>query len=1030
MIERLVSWVLRNRPIVIFFYLFVLVLGVYIVNVIPIDAIPDLGENQQIIIVNWEGKDPKTIEEQITYPLSGKLFGIPGLKSIRSSSSYGYSMIYLILEEGVDFYWARSRVVERIQQIIPSLPEGARVELGPDATALGQVFWYYIQSDSMDLVEMRTLQDWYIKFQISSVSGVAEVASIGGFVKQYQISIDPYKLLSYNISINEIFEAVKKANYEVGAGEIEISGREVLVRSEGFIRSKDDIENIVIRHTNGIPIMLKDIAQVDIVNEPRRGVLIDSKGREIVGGVVIIRYGTNPKEVITRVKEKIDEINSILPKGTRIIPYYDRTDIIKKVEQSLIKTLVEETLIVILVIFLFLAHIRSSFVISLSLPFSILIAFVVMYLIKVDGNIMSISGIAIAIGTLVDISIIVVENIYRRASIEKGKDIQEVIVKALGEVGPAIVSSILMIVISFLPIFFLTGREGKLFHPLAYTKTLSMLASLFVALTLCPVLASLLVKGRISSYEENFISKVVVSLYKRVITFLFDRKIIIFGISAVLVTLSVFLSFRIGREFMPQLDEGSILYMPSSTPAISITKAKEVMALQNRIISSIPEVKEVVGKIGRMESATDPAPVEMFETIIILKDKSEWREGMTKEKIISELDSKLKMPGFANIWTQPIINRIDMLSTGIRTQVGLKIFGSDIYKLQELANDTKNILGGITGIKNLYVEQITGKPYIQITPDRMNLSMYGISVEDFNKIIEIAIGGAKITYTIESRERYSIKVRFYRELIDSVEEIKRLPIFLPSGAQVSLGTLADVKLVEMPSMINSENGLPRVIIFFKIEGRDIVSTIEEAKSRINSELRDKIPPGYFYEFDGDYKNQVRASNTLMFIIPISLLVIILIGYLSFRSFLSSILIFTSIPVSIAGGIILLYISGYKFSVAVWTGFLSLFGICANDALVITTYIVERLREKNIESINQLRQVILDAGIARIRPAIMIMVTVLFSLLVVILVPGVGKEVMIPMAIPMIGGMLTLPIAWFVIPLLYETIYSRKLRRNV
>lgn len=1026
MIEKVVDWVLHNRGIVIIFYVFLLIAGLYVVNVIPIDAIPDVGENQQVLVITWEGKDPKTIEDQVTYPLVSKFFGIPGLKTIRSSSSYGFSMIYLIFEGNVEFYWSRSRIIEKLQQIIPILPEGVKVELGPDATGLGQVFWYYIHSDSMDLVELRTLQDWYIRYQLSSVKGVSEVASIGGFVKQYQISVDPNKLLIYNIGINDLMDAIKKSSYEIGAGEVEVSGREVLIRSDGFIRGKEDIEHNLVAYRNGVPIMIKDIATVDIVNEPRRGVLIDGKGREVVGGVVIIRYGENPREVISRVKEKINQLNALLPKGTKIIPYYDRTEIIEKVEHSLVKTLIEEGLIVIFVIFLFLSHLRSSFVISLSLPFSILIAFIVMYVFRIGGNIMSISGIAIAIGTLVDISIIAVENIYRNMSIRKSENVMSVILYSLKEVGPAITSSMLMIVVSFLPIFFLTGREGKLFHPLAYTKTLSIIGSLVVALTLCPVLASFLVKGKIKSYEESFLSRLIVRLYERVISFLFDKKIIVFVLSALLVFVSVILSFRIGREFMPQLDEGSILYMPSSTPAISITKAKEVMALQNRIISSVPEVREVVGKIGRMESATDPAPVEMFETIITLKDRSLWRKGITKEKIIQELNEKLKIPGFANIWTQPIINRIEMLSTGIRTQVGVKIFGSDIYKLQEIADKIKDILGGVRGVKDLYVEKLTGKPYIQIIPDRFKLSMYGISIEEFNKFVELAIGGMKISYSIEGRERYSIKIRFYREIIDSPEKIKRLFVPLPDGKQVPLSYLAEVKLVEMPSMINSENGLLRIIIFFNVEGRDVVSFVEEAKDKIDRNLKGQIPPGYFYEFDGEYKNQARASKTLLIVIPLSLLIILVIGYINFRSILSAILIFTSIPVSISGGIILLYVLGHNFSVATWTGFLSLFGIAANDAIVITTYIIDRLKDTKISSVSQLRSLIIDAGKARIRPAMMIMITVLLSLAVVILIPGVGKEVMVPMAIPMVGGMITLPIAWFIIPLVYETIYSRKL----
>lgn len=1026
MISKLIEVILKNLNIVILFYFVIVIVGLYIVNKLPIDAIPDLGENQQIVIVSWEGKDPKTIEQQISYPLTSKLLGIPNLKAVRSSSSYGYSIIYVIFKDNVDFYWARTRIIEKLQQILPTLPEGAKVEIGPDATGLGQVFWYYIESSSLDLSELRTLQDWYIKFQLTSVDGVSEVASVGGFVRTYQVTLDPYKLVAYNITVDEIVESLRKANYEIGAGEIEMSGREVIIRSEGFIKNKKDIEDNVVVYRDGVPIMIKDIGVVEIANEPRRGVLIDRNGNEVVGGVVIIRYGTNPREVIERVKKKIDEINSTLPSDTKIVPYYDRTEIIEKVEQSLVKTLIEESLIVIAVIFIFLLHIRSSLIVIVSLPISVMIAFIVMYILKIDGNIMSISGIAIAIGTLVDISIISVENIYRHLSLSRDEDRFKVILNAIKEVGPAITTSILMIVVSFLPIFFLTGREGKLFHPLAYTKTLSMIGSWVVAITLVPALAAIFMRGHIKSVDDNPLSRILVVRYERILFYLFDKKIFVFGLSLFIIVIAIVLSFRIGREFMPQLDEGSILYMPSSTPAISITKAKEVMALQNRLISSLPEVKDVVGKIGRMDSATDPAPVEMFETIITLKDRSEWRKGMTKEKIIEQLNDMINIPGFANVWTQPIINRIEMLSTGIRTQVGIKIFGNDLDKLQEIANEIKGILGGIRGVKNLYVEQLVGKPYIQIIPDRFKLATYGISIEYFNRFIETAIGGMVVTYSVEGRERYSIRVRFPREVIDSLDKIKSLFIGLPDGRQIPLSYLADVGIVNMPSMINSENGLSRIIILFNVYDRDIIGVIEEAREKINKKMKGKIPAGYFYEFDGEYKNQISASRTLSVVIPLSLLSIIIIGYLNFRSLISSLLLFTSIPVSIAGGIILLFLSGYNFSVAVWTGFLSLFGIAANDAVVITTYITERLKQSKILSVQDLRMVIADAGKARIRPALMIMVSVLASLTIIVSIPGVGKEILIPMAIPMIGGMITLPLAWFVIPLLYETIYSKRI----
>jgi len=1030
MINKLIDWCLKNRFVVLVFTGIVILWGIYAINRVPVDAIPDIAENQQIIFVDWPGRDAQTIEDQITYPLTTKLYGIPGVKTIRASSAFGFSMIYVIFHDWVDFYWSRERILEKLQQAKEFLPQGVVPVLGPDATGLGQVFWYTVEGEGYNLQELRSLQDWYIRYHLSSVEGVAEVASVGGFVKQYQIDIDPNKLLIYGVKLSDVFNAVRNSNIDVGAKVVERGGMEFIIRGVGFIKKVEDIENIVVGSYNGTPVFIKNIAKVQIGPEFRRGVLYKAD-KEVVGGVVIVRYKENPLEVIKRVKQRIKEIELGLPKGVKIIPFYDRTELIKRTINTLRDTLILEIIITIFTVIVFINHFRTSLIISFTLPLAVLISFIVMYYLKIDSNIMSLSGIAIAIGTLVDMGIIMSENSYRHLVLDGGKRPRlEVILEASKEVGSAVMTAILTTVVSFIPVFALEAQEGKLFRPLAYTKTFVLLASVFIALTLTPTLCFYLLRGKLIPVEEAPFSKFLVRYYEKILRWILAHRKTFLSIPAAVLIISLFIAPRIGREFMPPFDEGSILFMPVVSPAISLTEAQRIMKIQNKIISSFPEVDSVVGKIGRAETATDPAPVEMFETIINLKPKKYWRKGMTKEKLIHEMDAALKFPGVANIWTQPIVNRIDMLSTGIRTSVGVKIFGTDIKKLEQIAEEIKNIVKDVKGVEDLYAEKITGKPYLEIIPDREKIARYGLTIRDVQDLIEIAIGGENLTTVFEGRERYPVRVRYFRELRDSPQKIRRILVPTPTGSYIPLGQIAEIKLVEGPAMINSENGMLRAYVLMNVRGRDLVGFVEEASKLVAKKMAGKLPPGYSIQWSGHFENQVRARKRLSVLVPISLFINYMLIFMNFKSHRKALTIFTAIPVTFAGGILLLAIYGYNFSVAVWVGFIALFGIAVDDGVLITTYLHQVFAERKPKTKQEIIEATVYAGKARIRPAFMTTITTILALLPIFLFGGTGKEVMRPMAIPSFGGMIIEMITWFIVPTIYSWFEEKKLHKKI
>ena len=1084
MINKLISYCLKTPFIVFVIYICLIFWGVWALTNIPIDAIPDIGEKQVIVYTDWPGRSAQDVEDQVTYPLSVAMRGVPGVKTIRASSAFGFSEVYLIFEDKVDYYWARSRVLEKLNLASGKIPIGVMPVLGPDATGLGQIFWYTVEGEGYTPEELRTKQDWFIRYQLNSVKGVSEVASIGGFVKQYQIDLDPNKLLAYEVNLDDVLKAVKDSNIDVGAKVIESSGMEFIVRGLGFIKSVEDIENTVVKYYKNTPVYVKNVAAVQLGPEFRRGAL-DKEGKDVVGGVVVMRYGENAMQTIHRVKEKIKDIQKGLPPGVKIIPFYDRTELIHRTIGTLKEALVLEIIITMVVVVPFLAHIFAGFIICIALPFSVMIGFIAMYYFKIDSNIMSISGIAIAIGTLVDMGIIMTENCYRRLLTERGaiqsglKTRLEVVFGAAEEIGSAVMTAILTTVVSFLPVFALTAQEGKLFHPLAWTKTLVLLSSVVIALTLTPVLCLYFLKGKLRQPEENILVKKLQGRYEKVLRwvlahraaflfipwsvfmgslpFIIPRNIISLTVFLALGAITLFLilpkkfksslvliiivaiasgwfwlSPRIGREFMPAFDEGTILFMPVMRPSVSLTEACRVMQTQDRIIKSFPEVEMVVGKLGRAETATDPAPIEMFETIITLKPKNLWRKGMTKDKLVREMNAALQIPGVSNIWTQPIINRIDMLATGIRTSVGVKVFGPDLKGIEDIAQKVENIVRDIPGAVDLYSEKIVGKPYIEFKIRRDQIARFGLSIREVQDVIEMAIGGENITTTVEGRERYPVRVRYARELRDNPESLKRVFVSTKEGAQIPITQLADIYFVTGPAMINSENGLLRAYVLMNVRGRDMVGFVEEASKIVKEKL--KLPPGYFIEWSGQFENQVRSTRKIMVLLPISLLVNFLLIYMNFRSIPKSIFIFTAIPVTLSGGVWLLAVynmlKGFNFSVAVWVGFIALFGVAVDDGVLITTYLDDVFRERKgkIKTKEDIVEATVYAGLGRIRPAFLTTITTIVALLPIMFLKGTGSEIMQPMAIPSLGGMVIEMITWFIVPCLYSWREERRLAK--
>jgi copper/silver efflux system protein len=1012
MINWLIEWSLKNRVVVIAIYIGLMAAGYWALTRTPIDAIPDVSDNQIIVFTDWAGRSPQEVEDQITYPLATNLQGLPGVRTVRASSAFSFSMVNVIFEDDVDLYWARTRILERLNLVTKQLPAGVTPTLGPDASGVGQVFWYTLESDTMNLRDLRTLQDWFVRYQLNSVSGVAEVASVGGYVQQYQIDVDPNKLRAFNLPLSAVLDAVGRSNNNVGGNVVEQAGEWAVVRGIGLVEGIEDVENVVIGASNGTPIYVKNVAEVKIGNAFRTGSL-DKNGREAVGGVVIMRYGVSALEVIENVKRKIEEIKPGLPAGVSIVPFYDRTQLINRTADTLKEALIEELILVTLANLIFLAHFRSVFIVTIPLPLAVLISFLFMYFAGITSNIMSLAGIAIAISDLVDAGIVVTENAYRAIE-SKGIDTNDKravwreVLEATKMVGRPIFSSIAIIILAFIPVFALTGQEGKLFHPLAFTKTFAMIGAAFMAVTLVPVLCSYFLRGKLRDEDWNPIMRVLRRVYKPfLIAALRHRGITVLAALAFFVG-AAYVATKIGSEFMPPLNEGDLMYMPVTDPGISLEEATRVMQKQDQIIQTFPEVAWAVGKAGRAETSTDPSPINMNETVIHLKPESEWREGMTREKLVTEMDAALRMPGVTNIWTQPIINRIEMLATGIRSQVGIKIFGNDLKALEDYSRKVAAVVREIPGAADVYAEQITGAPYIDIDINRQAAARYGIDLKTIQDAIEAGIGETNLTVTIEGRQRFPIRVRYAPEYRRSPEAIGRIPVAAPSGAPIPLSELTTIRTVEGPAMIQSENGLLRGTVLLSVRGRDIGSFVEEANAAILSKVQ--LPAGYYINWSGQYENQERARKRLMFVVPVVIVIIFMTLYMTYRSFLEAAHVLLFVPFALTGGVYLLWMLDYNFSVAVWVGFIALFGAAVQTGIVMVVYLEEAVKRKKEElgKLNKetLLEAVTEGALLRLRPKVMTVTTIIFGLLPIMWSTSAGSEVMKPLATPVFGGMLS------------------------
>ncbi|WP_373499635.1 efflux RND transporter permease subunit [Desulfococcus sp.] len=1074
MIEKIIEICARNRFMVFAAVALLTMGGGYALKHIPLDALPDISDVQVIIYTPWEGRSPDLIEDQVTYPVVTALISAPQVKTVRGFSDFGFSFVYAIFEDGTDIYWARSRVLEYLQQISGRLPEGASPVLGPDATGVGWVFTYALvdESGEYDLAYLRTLQDWYLRYSLASVAGVAEVASVGGFVKQYQVNIDPNRLSAYGISIREVMERIRMSNNDVEGRLIEMSGREYMVRGRGYIKSLSDIQSIVIGGAGGTPVLLRDVASVAFGPDIRRGIVELNGSGEVAGGIVVMRHGENALRVINDVKAKIEEIKPGLPEGIRIVPTYDRSELIRLSIQNLQKTLIEEIVVVSLVVIFFLMHLRSAFVPILVLPIAVVISFIPMFFLKITSNVMSLGGIALSIGVLVDASIVMVENGYRHLSEGTEEDrlnSSATVIRSCRQVGRGIFFALIIIIVSFVPVFMLEAQEGRLFRPLAFTKTFAMAASSILAITLVPVLMTIFLKGKgLKPETANPVSRFLKWMYEPIIRWVLRFKKTALFINFLLIPVSIVLMVRIGSEFMPPLYEGTILYMPVTSPGISVTEAGRLLALQDRILKSFPEVDTVFGKAGRAETATDPAPFSMMETTVQLNPRSEWRtvkrdytrlpgwlrpaaaavfgaeRPLTYDELVEEMDRRMQFPGVQNAWTMPIRARIDMLSTGIRTPVGIKVFGPDLNTIQDLGIQIEGLLKAVPGTRSVYAERVAGGFFVDIDIRRDAIARYGLTVGEVQEVIQSAIGGMNISRTVEGRERYPINVRYPRELRDDVEKLKRVLVPAQMGgsgamgaaggagmAQIPLAQLADIRVTTGPAMIRDEDAMLAGYVFIDVTARDIGGYVEEAKRVIQERLA--LPAGYFLSWSGQYEFQLRARERLTILLPVVFFVIFILLYLTFHSISESIILMVAVLYAMTGGVILQYLLGYNFSVAVWVGYIALYGIAVETGVVMIIYLHEALDRRLAMgeiSPEDIREATVEGSVLRLRPKIMTVGTTLIGLIPIMWSAGVGADVMKPVATPIIGGVITSTIHVLIItPLIFSMVKERALKRG-
>ena len=1034
MLEKIIEASVNNRFLIIIFTVLIALGGLYTMLNTPVDAIPDLSDVQVILLTEYPGQAPQVVEDQVTYPLTTAMLAVPYAKVVRGYSFFGLSFVYIIFEDGTDLYWARSRVLEYLNYVANRLPQGVTPTLGPDATGVGWVYEYVLDGgDKYDLQQLRSIQDWYLRYELTSVPGVSEVASIGGFVKQYQVEVDPNKLLAYNVPISKVRMALQRSNKDVGGRLVEMGETEFMVRGLGYIKSIEDVENVPVGvDENGTPILIRNIANVHLGPELRRG-LADWNGEgETVGGVIVMRYGENALKTIHLVKQKLEELKKGLPEGVTIKSAYDRSGLIERAIDNLKGKLLEESLIVALVTIIFLLHFRSAFVAIFTLPMGILIAFLVMYYQGLNANIMSLGGIAIAIGAMVDAAIVMIENAHKHIERDQGKkDHWQIIIDASKEVGPALFYSLLIITLSFLPVFTLQAQEGRLFKPLAFTKTYAMAASALLAITIVPVLMGYFIRGKIMPEEKNPVNRFLIKIYHPVINFILRFKWSTLIVALVILLVTFFPFSRIGSEFMPPLNEGDLLYMPTTDPGISITKAKELLQQTDKIIKSFPEVQHVFGKIGRAESATDPAPLSMIETTITLKPEEEWRPDMTMEKLIDELDKAIQFPGLTNAWTMPIKTRIDMLSTGIKTPVGIKLMGPDLQVLSELGQRVAAVVRQAKGTLSVFPDKTVGGNYLDFKIKRQEAARYGLTVGDVQDVIMSAIGGMNVTQTVEGLERYPVNVRYSRELRDNLTSLQRVLIPTPTGAQIPLSYVADIDIRKGPPVIKSENARRTAWLYVDIRDIDVGTYVKNAKKLVDEQV--DFPEGYSIVWSGQYEYMQRAQQRLRVVVPITLLIIFLLLFFNFKNVQESLIVMFSLPFALVGGIWFLYILNYNLSVAVGVGFIALAGVSAEIGVIMLTYLDRSYKERSMHgemrNLNDLKEAIFKGTALRIRPIFMTVSAIVAGLLPIMWGHGTGSQVMKRIAAPMVGGMVSSTILTLVvIPAIYYLWKNREVKR--
>jgi len=1034
MLERIIEWSVKNRFLVILSTVFLIVAGTLAMVRIPLDAIPDLSDVQVIIFTEYPGQAPQLVEDQVTYPLTTAMLAVPYAKVVRGFSFFGVSFVYIIFEDGTDLYWARSRVLEYLNYVSSRLPTGVTPTLGPDATGVGWVYEYVLKSDTHNLAELRSIQDWYLRYELTSVPGVAEVASIGGFVKQYQVDVDPNKLLIYDIPLSKVNSAIQRSNNDVGGRLIEMAETEFMVRGLGYIKSIEDIEHVPLGvDRNGTPILLKQVANVHLGPELRRGIAEWNGEGEIVGGIIVMRYQENALKVIHAVEEKLEELKRGLPEGVEIIPAYNRANLIERAIENLKDKLIEESIVVAFVCLIFLLHFRSAFVAIFILPVGILISFIVMSYQGINANIMSLGGIAIAIGVMVDAAIVMIENVHKHIERDGGKkDHWDIIIDASKEVGPALFYSLLIITLSFIPVFTLEAQEGRLFKPLAFTKTYAMAASALLSITIVPVLMGYLIRGKILPEKKNPLNRIMIFIYRPLLELALRFKWLSIGVAMMALIATWWPYQKLGSEFMPPLYEGDLLYMPTTDPGISITKAKQLLQQTDKIIRTFPEVHHVLGKIGRAETATDPAPLSMIETTIMLKPEDQWRPGMTPEKLIDEMNEAIQFPGLTNAWTMPIKTRIDMLSTGIKTPVGIKLMGDDLAVLSDLAQEIALILNEVPGTLSVFPEKTMGGNYLDFKIDRFEAARYGLTVGDVQDVITSAVGGMNVTYTVEGLERYPVNVRYSRELRDDLSDLNRLLIPTPTGAQIPIGQVAKIVIQKGPPGIKSENARRTAWVYVDLKGIDVGTYVKNAKQIVDEQF--SLPNGYSMVWSGQYEYMERAQQRLQIVIPGTLAIIFLLLYLNFGNIKESLIVMLSLPFALVGGIWLMYLLDYNFSVAVGVGFIALAGVASETGVIMLIYLDQaydrRWKEGKMNSLHDLYDAIIEGAVERVRPKMMTVTAIMAGLLPIMWGTGTGSEVMQRIAAPMVGGMVTSTVlTLLVIPIIYFMAKSGEIKRG-